>query len=280
MSEEAPQGEQEQEYELGTDAVEDARLGFQHQVWAGPTTAAWERAGFGPGDALLDVGCGPGYGTMDLARLVGPTGSLLGVDVSRRFLDHLEGRARTAGVRHVRTQLAHAETMDVGEGWADGAFARWVLCFSPDPAAVVRHVARALKPGGRFLALDYMRYDTFTISPQNAVIDKVIGVITDTFRGDAAEPDVGRVLPRLMLDAGLELREVQPLVRIARPGTALWEWPGSFFRSYLPRLEAQGTLTPDEHRAFTEAWAERSADPAAFLLTPAIVSVIGVKPER
>jgi ubiquinone/menaquinone biosynthesis C-methylase UbiE len=268
----------EEEYALGTDQVEAARLGFQHQVWSAPTTSAWERAGFKPGDALLDVGCGPGYATLDLARLVGPTGSVLGVDLSRRFLDHLEGRARAGAVGNVRTLCAAAETMEVGESWADGAFARWVLCFSPDPAAIVSQATRALKPGGRFVVLDYANYEAFSIFPRSPVIDHVVLVITKAFRGEAREPDVGAVLPRLMLDVGLLIQEVRPLIRLARPGTALWQWPDSFFRSYLPRLEAQGGITAEQHEAFMEAWEVRSLDPAAFLLTPAMVSVIGVKP--
>lgn len=72
MSDDIRDGADEIEYVLGTDDAELARLGFQHQVWARVTVAAWEHAGFHRGATLLDVGCGPGYATFDLASLVGP----------------------------------------------------------------------------------------------------------------------------------------------------------------------------------------------------------------
>src|SRR2546427_1403905 len=64
----------EQEYVLGTNRDELVRLGLQHQLWARYAADAWERAGFGPGKKLLDIGCGPGYASLDLAARVGTRG--------------------------------------------------------------------------------------------------------------------------------------------------------------------------------------------------------------
>src|SRR5262247_4321582 len=86
------------EYVLGTDDGELQRLGFQHRVWSAPAFALWERAGVHAGASVLDVGCGPGYGSMDLARLVGEHGRVLGVDLSERFLEHLRAEARRRGL--------------------------------------------------------------------------------------------------------------------------------------------------------------------------------------
>src|SRR5262245_18058264 len=72
----------EQEYVLGTNRDELVRLGLQHQLWARYAADAWERAGFGPGKKLLDVGCGPGYASLDLAALVGTRGHVHAIDIS------------------------------------------------------------------------------------------------------------------------------------------------------------------------------------------------------
>jgi len=80
---------EENEYVLGTECDELARLGLQHQLWLEQAAAAWERAGFHRGQNLLDVGCGPGFATLDLAQRVGPRGNVVAVDISRRFLTHL-----------------------------------------------------------------------------------------------------------------------------------------------------------------------------------------------
>lgn len=86
----------EREYVLGTNDEELTRLGFQHRVWGEHAFALWNRAGFAPGQTILDAGCGPGFATLDLARLVGPRGRIIAVDHSARFLDHLNcSRPRT-----------------------------------------------------------------------------------------------------------------------------------------------------------------------------------------
>src|SRR5687768_13096919 len=84
----------EKEYVLGTDGAELERLGLQHQLWLAQAAAAWERAGFRRGSRILDVGCGPGFATIDLAERIGPTGEVLAVDISPRFLAHLEQLAK------------------------------------------------------------------------------------------------------------------------------------------------------------------------------------------
>src|SRR5262249_36246990 len=92
---------QDRDYVLGTHDDEIARLGLQHNVWRPHALAAWQRAGFNVGQTLLDVGCGPGYATLDLAELVGDTGHVRGVDRSRRFLNTLEERRKARGLENV-----------------------------------------------------------------------------------------------------------------------------------------------------------------------------------
>jgi hypothetical protein len=81
-----------------------------------------------------------------------------------------------------------------------------------------------------------------------------------------------------MRQAGLEVRTLRPLVRVARPGSALWEWPATFFANYLPSLVQMGEITDDDRRAFEREWQERSRSSDAFLLSPPMVEVTGVKP--
>lgn len=265
------------DYVLGSGDLELARLGFQHQLWAGPTAGAWERAGFGAGQRLLDVGAGPGHATFDLARLVGPEGAVLAVDQSQRFLRHLEEQARLRGVHNVQTRVADVTALRLPEAAFDGAFARWVLCFVADAQGLVDGVARALRPGSRFVVLDYCRYEALTLAPPSAVFERVVRAVARSFRAAGGDPDVGLAVPTMMIRAGLEVREVRPLVRVARAGSPLWEWPISFFRGFLPTLVEQGAIPQADADAFLRDWDERSTDPAAFLMTPPMVEVIGVR---
>jgi SAM-dependent methyltransferase len=268
----------EQEYVLGTQAAELQRLGYQHQVWSAPTAAAWEHARFAPGARLLDVGCGPGYATFDLAALVGPAGHVLGVDVSQRFVSHLNAETRRRGLAHVEARVQDLEQLALPEASIDGAFARWVLCFVRDPAEVVARVARALRPGGAFVVMDYCHYEGFALAPHAPASERVIAAVAESFRRAGGNPEVGRDVPGLMRRAGREVETLRPLVRLARPGTALWSWPWTFFENYLPGLVASGGLSAEDHAEFAREWAARSRDPDAFLLTPPMVEVIGRRP--
>ena len=267
----------EQEYVLGTQDDELRRLGFQHTVWAEPTARLWEAAGFAPGERLLDLGCGPGYATADLSQLVGPAGSVVGVDVSRRFLNALEARVAANRLSNVAWHEADAAALPLESGSVHGVFARWVLSFTPDPGAVMAEVARVLAPGGRFAVLDYANYVALTIAPGSAAVDRVLQATGRSIADHGGDFEVGRRLPTLMAEHGLEVSHLAPIVRMARPDSALWQWPATFFANYLPVLESRALITAAERAAFEQVWRERSADPSAFLITPTMVGIVGVK---
>ncbi len=267
----------EREYLLGTRDEELRRLGFQHQVWSAQAARGWERAGFAPGQTLLDVGCGPGYAALDLARLVGEGGQVIAVDVSQRFITYLEAQLQLRGIENVTARVGDVETLELPEESLDGAYARWVLCFVTDPEAVVAGVARALRPGGAFLIHDYLHYAGVTVAPESPAFRRVFDAVIESWRAHGGDPNVGTRLPALMRRCGLEVREIRPLSRIAHPGSALWQWPETFFRGYIPQLVGWGFLTEDEAAAWWTEWEARSRDPAAFFLTPPMVEVVGVR---
>jgi SAM-dependent methyltransferase len=103
----------EREYVLGTDDAELLRLGLQHRLWSAQAFTCWERAGVTPGATVLDVGAGPGFGSIDLAQLVTPSGHVIAVDESERFLRHLAERARALGISHVETRTQDVQRLDV-----------------------------------------------------------------------------------------------------------------------------------------------------------------------
>jgi len=268
----------EGEYLLGVGDDELARLGLQHQVWSAEAVRAWERAGFGPGDALLDVGCGPGDASFDLARLVGSAGRVHGVEISERFVGHLRRQAEARGIRNLTAEVGDATAMGhLPEGSFDGAWARWLLCFLGDPEAVVRGVARALKPGGAFVVQDYMKYLGVLVAPEDPAFDRVFEAMFASWRATGGDGNVGARVPAMMERAGLEVVHVRTLVRTARPGSALWQWPRAFFSIFTPVLVADGFLAQADADAFHQRWDERERQPGSFFSTPPMVEVIGIK---
>ncbi|PYJ29582.1 MAG: hypothetical protein DME90_05035, partial [Verrucomicrobia bacterium] len=80
----------DRDYVLGTHEPELARLGLQHRVWLPVVLNCWHRAGITVGKRVLDVGAGPGYATVDLAEIVGPTGEVVALERSRNFIRAME----------------------------------------------------------------------------------------------------------------------------------------------------------------------------------------------
>lgn len=99
-----------------------------------------------PGERLIDIGCGCGQTTLELASEVGAGGSVLGVDISRPMLDVAAGRAE--GLGNVSFLEADAQT-HAFQGDADGVFSRFGVMFFADPTAAFANIRTALKPGGR-----------------------------------------------------------------------------------------------------------------------------------
>ena len=278
------------EYVLGTDAAELWRLGFQHRLWSAAAHEAWAKARIAPGQSILDVGCGPGYATFDLAHIAGPTGAVVGVDESAPFIAHLNAAAHSrpaptisahvGDVQHideVLCRIAAAAHAPSPIATFDLAYARWVLCFVKDPEAVVRAVARLLKPGGRFVVQDYFDYEHMTLAPKRPEFTKIIDAVARSWRARGGNPDLVGALPALMSRAGLKVTHLDSLNRLARPGSTIWNWPTTFWQSFVPRLVQMNEITQPDADAFFRCWNEVSADPNAFMMLPPVFDVVAEK---
>jgi ubiquinone/menaquinone biosynthesis C-methylase UbiE len=96
---------------------------------------------------VLDIGCGFGDTTQRLARLVGPDGSALGVDVAPRFIETAQAEAAQAAVDNVRFMVGDVQAIELEERF-DYAFSRFGTMFFASPVAALRNVRVALTPGG------------------------------------------------------------------------------------------------------------------------------------
>ncbi|MBW2619038.1 MAG: class I SAM-dependent methyltransferase [Deltaproteobacteria bacterium] len=106
------------------------------------------------GMTALDLGCGLGFSTIDLARLVGPSGKVLAVDLQPRMLSGLARRAKRAGLAdRIETRLCGPDDLGLSEA-ADFAIAFNVVHEASDQTAFLAQVSRALKPGACFLIVE------------------------------------------------------------------------------------------------------------------------------
>jgi ubiquinone/menaquinone biosynthesis C-methylase UbiE len=110
-----------------------------------------------PGERVLDVGCGFGDATIDLARQAGPSGAALGIDCCEPFLAIARAEAARAGVP-ARFQLADAQVEKLAPEF-DLCFSRFGTMFFQNPVAAMANLRRGMKPGGRLMMLVWRRID-------------------------------------------------------------------------------------------------------------------------
>jgi SAM-dependent methyltransferase len=265
------------DYILGTDPVELERLRFQHSVWAEELRDGCRRAGIGAGATVLDLGCGPGFTSLELAEVVGPTGRVLAFDRSERFLEFLRAEAKRRGLAHVGTALGSIETLSLPGGPVDAAYARWLLCWLPRPEEALARVAAALRPGGRFLVQDYVAWGTMRLLPRSAEFDRGVAACLAHWRAAGIEVDVMERVPALAAAAGFRVDALRPLSRLARAGSPEWKWVTGFLLGYLPRVVTEGTLSPDAFAAFRAAVDTRTREGTCWLATPAMAEAVLVR---
>lgn len=269
----------EPEYILGTGADELERLGLQHRMWSDAAHVAWKRAGLVPGARVLDVGAGPGYASFDLAQIVQRAGAVVAVDESRGFIEHLNEQARARRLPQLGGRVGDAQRLEsvlAGEAPFDFAYARWVLCFVPDPGAVVAGVARALRSGGRFVVHDYFNYAAMTVAPRRESYTKIVQATARSWRARGGDPDVGARLPRLLAEQGFAVEHLAAHQRIARPGDSMFAWVDSWWRNYTPKLAQMGEITDADARAFFADFDALRAE-SDFVSLPAVYEIIAQK---
>lgn len=262
----------DEDYVLGTHGEEVERLGLQHRVWRPRMLDAWRRAGFGPGQTILDVGAGPGYASIDLAETVGPNGKVIALEHSASFIGSLADRAARHGIGNIEAREQDVSVSGFGAAVADGAWCRWLLSFVADPERTVGHIAQALKPGGVAVFHEYAHYGAWQMMPPDPDQERFRSLVIKSWRDAGGEPDVGLRLPSLLVKAGLEVLEVRPLIEIVRKSDPVWQWPAAFMTTNAERLAELGYASAEEAERF--ATALDRAGPDAWMITPLLVEVI------
>jgi SAM-dependent methyltransferase len=135
-----------------------ARLGYPDAVVARLPEAAVESfAGVGnpfalrvlePGERAVDIGCGAGFDTLVAADQVGPTGRVVGVDMTPEMLGKARRTVAELGLAHVDVREGLAEQLPVDDAWADVVISNGVINLCADKAAVFAEIRRVLRPGG------------------------------------------------------------------------------------------------------------------------------------
>jgi SAM-dependent methyltransferase len=275
------------EYVLGTHDVERDRLATQHALWLDEVRHAWRAAGITRGSRVLDLGCGPGLSIDSLLAEVGPEGRVAGLEISPDYvaqakeLAQRHGRRRPGHETDIRTfDLTGAPLPADMRGQFDATWCRWVCMWVNNPAAIVAAARDALVPGGRAVFHEYVCYETYALHPHGPRTREFVQRAVKSYATEGGNPNIGRELPTLLSDAGMEVTSVRPIARTARPSEPLWNWPAGFIRTYGPRLADMGYADAAwvaELLAEVEGAAALGDDGGAFFLAPTVLEVVATK---
>ncbi len=266
----------EKAYILGTEKAELHRLGLQHQVWASEARKGWSIGEFNAGQTLLDLGCGPGFCTLEMGYIVGASGKVIGVDRSPSYIKHLEKLGQLNNL-NLELHACDFDDMVLEDESLDGAYCRWALAWVPNPKKVVEKVCRALNSGGTFVVQEYYDWSTFQTVPTLPALQVGIKAALKSFKQSEGEIDIGRQIPQIFYDCGLEVISIRPITKMAIPGDFTWQWPKSFLEIYLPKLVPMGYLSEEALLDALEELEDIEYVDGATCLCPHMVEIVGVK---
>ena len=233
-------------YALGRTAAETQRLIRQAQIYGPITRQFLVSAGIGAGMKVLDVGSGAGDVALLLADLVGPRGSVVGVEMNPAILETARARVDAAGWANVT--FLHGDVTSIGlDDDFDAVVGRWILMYLRDPVAVLRGLVGRVRPGGiiAFQENDFT-YPPTTFPPA-PLHQQVMRWTTPPPGSGGPEQQMGSKLHQTYLDAGLPA----PQLRLDAPVGGGEDWPGYAYvadtvRSLLPMMEQMGAVSAED----------------------------------
>ena len=209
-------------YVLGTTDAEHDRLLRQAARIEPFTERLFRDAGIGIGQRVLDIGSGVGDVAFLVARLVGPTGEVIGVDLDGTALDKARARAAKMGLRNLRFVQSEVSEIPAGPLF-DAVVGRLILQFLPDPVATLRSLATQVKPGG-VIVFQEANWASFLSQAAHLPLRSLCGaMIIDTFRRSGARTDMELTLFRALLGTGLPPADLRLETPIGNdPETRRW----------------------------------------------------------
>jgi SAM-dependent methyltransferase len=261
------------DYVLGHSDAELRRLALQSAFWGELTEEVFRRAGIGAGMHVLDVGCGAGDVSFLAARLVGPSGTVLGIDRSEDAVEKARSRARAQGLDWCHFAVSDANTFQTNQH-LDAIVGRLVLLYLGDPARTLRELARHLRPGGIVAFHELILRSMGSVSEPAPLISRVVQWVTTAFERAAVEVDMGLKLDATFRAAGLPAPETHVEARLAADSASpAFDILADLTRSLLPAIEKFGIATPAEVDIDTLAQRLRDARDAADAcwLSPVLV---------
>ena len=229
-------------YLLGHTDHELTRLDVQGALYRDTTLHAFHQGGIRSGMHVLDIGCGTGDVTLTAAEIVGPTGSVLGIDRGADAIVTARRKAGALGLETVRFEVTELDAFD-DSGVFDALVGRFILMHQPDPAETLKSLARSVRPGGSIVMIESWMELIRTgghSEPFSPLYDEIVQWKSAVVSGAGADLHAGGRLRSIFLSAGLN----EPTTRLdalvaGGAESPYYEYVEQSVRSMLPEARRQ-----------------------------------------
>jgi trans-aconitate methyltransferase len=266
-------------YALGADAEESERLWRQSDELRPEAEALLARIGLRPGQAAIDLGCGP-RGILDLlGPAVSPGGRVVGLDADPVHAAMAAQRAGSCGLGNVEVIRGDARDTGLPSDSFDLVHARTLLVTIPEPAEVLAEMVRLARPGG-WVASQEPDVEYAICHPPLPAWDRLREIFKTSFTRSGADLRLGRWLPGMYRQAGLEGIQVKMHAGTYLAGHSRRTVIPDLVRSLRPVIAELGLASDAELAELDRAVRQHLEDPDTLMMPHLLVAVWGRKPAK
>jgi SAM-dependent methyltransferase len=267
-----------EQYALGYRQVEQQRLQRQAEE-LGPE-AAWmfDQIGIADGATVLEIGCGP-RGCLDLlSARVGPSGRVVGVELSPTAVEWAQHFLTEQGLQNVEVLAGDARAVGLADGSFDLVTSRLVLVNIPEPEQMIATAVALARPGG-VVAFHEVDFAAVMCDPPSPAWTTLWDLYSTVSAKNGNDYYLGRRLPRLLREGGLVDVRVRPIMHHHPPGDPRRSLAVDFAGNFKERIVAMDLATEQEVDELRTAVAAHLDDPGTAVFFGPYIQAWGRKPE-
>jgi ubiquinone/menaquinone biosynthesis C-methylase UbiE len=264
-------------YALGSTDAEHERLIRQAARLAPLAERLFREAGIGPGQRVLDLGSGVGDIAMLAARLVGPSGEVVGIERDTRSIARARARVAEAGLHNVTFTQSDVNQVASDKPF-DAAVGRFILEFLPDPVAALRSLSQFVRPGGALAFQEPSHAPFLALSAHLPLWSAAASLIPEILQRSGANPEIGLALHRIFREAGLPAPTMR-MEMLLGSDPDFTRWIYDVLCSLRPQIEQQN-LSLEPLGDFDTLPLRLQAEVAASNTVVAFVALVGAWSHR
>jgi SAM-dependent methyltransferase len=262
------------QYIFGSTELEQKRLLRQALEYEPQSSWLLDQLGMQPGWHVVDFGCGP-IGILNLlAERVGNSGSVIGIERERRFVDAARTELAVRNLRNVQIKQVNALSSGLDRGAFDLVHERLLLVNIQERATLINEMVSLLRPGG-VIALEDVDDITYTCSPMHPSWTVLFDTFQRAFHADGGKAHIGRELCGYLYDAGVRNIKVKVHVDVISPEDPRRTTLLSLIDSLRDKIIDQEILTEDELERHRKAVTSHLMEPTTVLIDKLFVQAWG-----